>query len=306
MAALETGDLELPDHIIDPWLGKVQGGSVLGVLSPSEPQKFGAGKAMVFDSGEAELVSEGGQKSSNDITVSTQSVEPHKFQKTVRMNEEVLWADEDHQLQAVEQILAQIAPALSRALDFGGIHGVNPKTGAVASSITQKIASATNIITRGASDKPYANLDAADALVLADGYVPEGIALDPTFAAAFSALRGANSEQKLYPNFRLSTAVSELDGHRSSVSRTVGAVSTLTVASNILGIVGDFSAFRWGVQRSLGLELIKYGDPDGQGDLKRNNQVAFRAEVVYGWGIGDIDAFALIKADTSGGAGEDD
>ena len=116
MAALATGDLELPDHIMTPWLGKVKGGSVLAALSPSEAQKFGTGKAMVFDSGEAELVSEGGQKSSNDITKSTQSVEPHKFQKTVRMNEEVLWADEDHQLKAVEEILSQIQPALSRAL----------------------------------------------------------------------------------------------------------------------------------------------------------------------------------------------
>lgn len=298
MAALATGDLELPDHIMTPWLGKVKGGSALAALSPSEAQKFGTSKAMVFDSGEAELVSEGGQKSSNDITKSTQSVEPHKFQKTVRMNEEVLWADEDHQLQAVEQILAQIQPALSRALDFGAIHGINPKTGAAAASITQKLASVTNVVTRSAASpgKPYADLDAADALVLAEGFVPEAIALDPAFAAGFSALRGANSEQKLYPNFRLSTEVSELDGHRASVSRTVGAVGTASVASDILGIVGDFSGFRWGVQRAIGLELIKYGDPDGQGDLKRNNQVAFRAEVVYGWGFGDLDSFALIKA----------
>ena len=66
--------------------------------------------------------------------------------------------------------------------------------------------------------------------------------------------------------------------------------------------VGDFSAIRWGVQKSIGLEVIRYGDPDGQGDLKRNNQIAFRAEVVYGWGIGDLDAFAKIAtaADESG------
>lgn len=294
MAALATGFLELPDHIMTPWLGKVTAGSTLAVLSPSEPQKFGTGKAMVFDSGEAELVSEGGQKSSNDITKSTQTVEPHKFQKTVRMNEEVLWADEDHQLQAVAEILAQIQPALSRALDFGGIHGVNPKTGVVAGSITQKLASATNQVERVAADKPYANLDAADALVLADGYAPGSIALDPAFAAKFSALRGTNSEQKLYPNFKLALEASELDGHRASVSRTVGGVGKLAAPSGILGIVGDFSAFRWGVQRAIGLELIKYGDPDGQGDLKRNNQVAFRAEVVYGWGIADLDAFSLI------------
>ncbi|RUQ06691.1 major capsid protein [Microbacterium sp. HSID17254] len=294
MAALATGDLDLPDNIMTPWLGKVRGGSVLATLSPAEAQRFGKGTAMVFDSGEAELVSEGGQKSSNDITKTVQSVEPHKFQKTVRMNEEVLWADEDGQTDAVKQILAQIQPALSRALDFGAIHGINPKTGAVSGTITQKFASVTNQVERAAADKPYANLDAADLLVLAEGYVPSDIALDPTFAAAFSSLRAGQTEQKLYPNFRLSTEVSELDGHRSSVSRTVGGAGVVASPSGILGIVGDFGGFRWGIQKQIGLELIRYGDPDGQGDLKRNNQVAFRAEVVYGWGISDLDAFALI------------
>ena len=54
--------------------------------------------------------------------------------------------------------------------------------------------------------------------------------------------------------------------------------------------------------KSIGLEYITYGDPDGNGDLKRNNQVAFRAEVVYGWGIADLDAFTLVKdpADAEG------
>ena len=87
----------------------------------------------------------------------------------------------------------------------------------------------------------------------------------------------------------------ELDGHRASVSRTVSAAGVAASASNILGIVGDFDAIRWGIQKQIGLELIQYGDPDGGGDLKRKNQVAFRAEVVYGWGIADLNAFSLIK-----------
>lgn len=295
MAVLATGDLELTDNIMNPWLGKIAAKSTLAVLSPQEAQKFGVGKAMIFDSGEAELVSEGGQKSSNEVTKTTQTVEPHKFQKTVRLNEEVQWADEDGQTDALNQVLAQISPALARALDFGAIHGINPKTGAVAASITQKLANVTNVVTRG-PEKPYLNIDAADALVLANGFSPSDIALDPAFAALFSGLRNATTEQKIYPDFKLSNEVSTLEGHRAAVSRTVGAVGTAAVASKILGIVGDFSGFRWGIQKQIGLELIKYGDPDGQGDLKRNNQIAVRAEVLYGWGIGDVDAFALIKA----------
>ena len=300
MAALASGALNLPAQIIDPWLGKVQGGSVVAALSGSIPMLFGAGSTMTFDIGEAEYVGEGAAKGASTITPTTQTVAPFKFHKTLRFNEEVRWADEDAQAGVITSILAQIQPALSRALDFGVIHGINPTGGAVVAAMTQRLAAATNQVERAAADKPYANLDAADALVLADSYVPRDFALDPGFASLFSSLRGGTTEQKLYPNFALGTDVSELDGHRASVSRTVRALGTATVASNILGIVGDFSAIRWGIQRQIGLELIEYGDPDGGGDLKRNNQIAFRAEVVYGWGIADLDAFALIVDKVAG------
>src|SRR5690606_30940470 len=141
----------------------------------------------------------------------------------------------------------------------------------------------------------YALLDAADALVLADGYVPSGVALDPSFAAQFGALRNSASEQKLYPDLTYATSpAGRLEGHASSVSNTVGAVGVATAATNVKAFVGDFSAVRWGIQKEIGLELIRYGDPDGGGDLKRKNEVAFRAEVVYGWGIADLSAFAKI------------
>jgi len=300
MASLTSGSLNLPNQIIDPWLGKVQYGSTIAALSGAIPQKFGAGTTMTFDIGEAEYVGEGAQKGASTITPTTQTIAPFKFHKTIRMNEEVKWADEDAQAGYIQEILDLIQPSLSRALDFGVIHGINPTGGAAVAAMTQKLSAAAKQVERVSSDKPYANLDAADALVLAGSYVPAHIALDPAFAAKFSALRGGTTEQKLYPNFSLSTAVSELDGHAASVSRTVGAVGTAAVASNILGIVGDFSAIRWGIQRQIGLELIEYGDPDGGGDLKRNNQIAFRAEVVYGWGIADLNAFALVVDKVAG------
>lgn len=294
MAALTTGSLNLPDQILDPWLGKVQGGSTVAALSNSIPMKFGQGHSMTFDIGEAEYVGEGANKGASTITPTTVTTTPFKFHKTVRWTDEVKYADEDDQLGAITQILDLIQPSLSRALDFGVFHGINPTGGAAVAGMTQKLSAATNQVERKAADKPYANLDAADALVLANSYVPSDIALDPQLAAKFSSLRGTNSEQRLYPNFKLTTAVSELDNHRASVSRTVQALNVAAVASKLLGVVGDFSAIRWGIQRAIGLEMIEYGDPDGGGDLKRNNQVAFRAEVIYGWGIADLNAFALI------------
>ncbi|MFE3051598.1 phage major capsid protein [Nocardia sp. NPDC059239] len=295
MAVLTTGSLTIPTQIIDPWLGKVQYGSTIATLSGAIPMKFGKGNSMTFSIGEAEYVGEGANKGASTVTPSTKTVNPFKFHKTVRWTEEVMWADSDYQMEVVRQILDLISPALSRALDFGVFHGINPTGGAAVAAMTEKLSDTTNSVEIAPTDKPYANLDAADALVLAGGFNPRDIALNPDFASKFGGLRGTQSEQKLYPNLSYATSpVGELEGHRSSVSNTVGAVGVAAAATNVKGFVGDFSAIRWGIQKQIGLQVIEYGDPDGQGDLKRNNQVAFRAEVVYGWGIADTKSFAKI------------
>ncbi|MGP5098393.1 phage major capsid family protein [Brachybacterium alimentarium] len=294
MAVLTTGDLVIPTQILDPWIKSVANGSVVSTLSPNLPMKFGKGEAFTFGTDEAEYVGEGQNKGDSEFTSSVQTVEPFKFHKTVRMTDEVVWADEDHQLGVIQQILAEIQPALSRALDYGVIHGVNPKTGAVVAAMARKLADADSVELDEA-EEPFLAIDRADAAVLAAGGLPSDLAIDPTFAVKFATLRDKDG-RKLYPDVSYTTAASTLENHRSSVSKTVSGAGVVAEPSGILAIDGDFSAIRWGVQKSIGLKLIEYGDPDGNGDLQRNNQVAFRAEVVYGWGIADLDVFNLIKA----------
>jgi len=298
MAVLQTGSLTIPKQKLDPWLGKIGNGSAVATLSTPTPMTFGEGEAWSFDIGEAEYVPEGGAKGASTVTPSSKGMKPFKFHKTLRFSEEVLWADEDRQLEVVDQILALVQPALSRALDYGVFHEINPTGGALVAAMNGGLTDTTNLVeyvgTGAGAQKPYVSLDAADALVLADGFMPRDIALSSTYASKFSGLRGVNSEQKLYPDFRLGTEVSELDGHRASVSNTVSGAGVIAVDTKVLGFVGNFDTIRWGIQKQIGLELIKYGDPDGGGDLKRQNEVAFRAEVVYGWGIADLNAIAKI------------
>ncbi|QFG10027.1 major capsid protein [Mycobacterium phage IdentityCrisis] len=300
MAVLTSSQLNLPDEILDPWLGKVKYGSSIATLSNSEPMKFGTGSYMTFDIGEAEYVGEGTAKGPSTITQTRKKTKPYKFHKTVRWTEEVKWADEDHQLEAIEQILSLIQPALSRALDFGVYHGINPTGGQAVTAMEEHLAQTTNVVEIESDDAPQLNLDAADELVLDDRFMPKDLALDPTYAAVFGSQRlpvatGERIGPKMYPDLVYATApAGRLENHNSSVSDTVGAVGIAQTATNVKAFVGDFSAIRWGIQRAIGLEMIEYGDPDGQGDLKRNNEVAFRAEVVYGWGIADLSAFAKI------------
>lgn len=294
MATFATGSLTIPKQLLDPWLGKIRYGSAIAQLSQPTPMTYGEGESWTFDIGEAEYVGEGAQKGASTIVATTKTVKPFKFHKTLRFNEEVMWAEEDRKIEVIQDILDLVQPSLSRALDYGVMHEINPVGGAVVAAMNGGLTDTTNLVEYVAADKPYVSLDAADALVLADGFIPRDIALAPAYAAKFSALRGTNSEQKLYPNFRLGTEVSELDGHRASVSNTVSGQGVIAVDTKVLGFVGNFDAVRWGVQKSIGLKVIEYGDPDGGGDLQRNNQVAFRAEVLYGWGVADLNAFAKI------------
>jgi hypothetical protein len=294
MTSLATGSLTIPKQKLTAWLGKIQNGSVVATLSTPTPMTYGEGESWTFDIGEAEYVAEGGAKGASTVTPTSKTIKPFKFHKTLRFNEEVLWADADRQLGVVDEILDLVQPALSRALDFGVMHEINPTGGAVVVAMNGGLTDTTNLVEYVAANKPYVSLDAADALVLADGYAPRDIAMSPTYAALFAGLRNTTTEQKNYPDFVLGTAVSDLEGHRASVSNTVSGAGVIAVDTHVLAFVGNFDTVRWGVQKSIGLELIKYGDPDGGGDLKRNNQVAFRAEVVYGWGIADLNAIAKI------------
>lgn len=295
MAALLTSAFEIPKQILDPWVGKIQGGSTVAQLSPSIPMVYGPGEWTAWESGEAEYVGEGAQKSSNDLTKKTGKITHHKFQKTVRFSDEVTWADEAHRLRIVQTILDQIQPALSRALDYGIYHGINPKTGAAVAAITDKLVDTTNSVTVDPAQETFLATDAAKALVLADEYMPTGFALDTSLAARLVTQRYADATKQLvYPGFIPQVAAGTVDGLNASVSKTVSARGVAAAPTNVVGFVGDFSAIRWGIQKSIGISKIEYGDPDGLGDLQRLNQVAFRAEIVYGWGIADKDAFAKL------------
>ena len=116
--------------------------------------------------------------------------------------------------------------------------------------------------------------------------------MSPAFATALSATTYAGG-QKPYDAFMWGGNPGSIRGINCDVNSTV-AVSAST-AANHYAYVGDFqNAFKWGYAEQVPLEVIQYGDPDGQGELKRYNQVRLRAEAYIGWGILDPTAFSRI------------
>jgi hypothetical protein len=117
MAVLATTNITLPLNIADGMFSKATTGSAVGALSGQEPQKFGQVTHMTLTGRpRAELVGEGVAKSSTTATFGTKVVSPHKFQVTMRFNEEVQWADEDYQLGVLDTLASEGSIALARCV----------------------------------------------------------------------------------------------------------------------------------------------------------------------------------------------
>lgn len=297
MAVLGTGNITLPTNIAQGLFSKAQTGSAVAALSGQTPQQFGSTTVVTLNGRpRAEYVGEGADKSSSSITFGTKQISPRKVQYTMRTSEEVLWADEDYQLGILTALADNGAEALARALDLGVFHGINPLSGSATTLIPvgDRIATTTNQVeqTTATAATPDLDIEAAVGLVIADGYTPTGVALDAAFAFKLATARYTDG-RKRFPELGFGTGISGYEGLQAYTTSTVSGAPEAT-NQNVLAIVGQWDALRWGVQRSVPVEIIKFGDPDGQGDLKRKNQVALRLEVVYGWGVMDLDAFGLV------------
>lgn len=293
MAALITTNFEIPSAISTGIFEKAQKGSTLAQLSGARPQKFGKQQVWTLTAPpKAEIVGEGAEKSPTPTTYGTKTINPFKLQVTMRFSQEVKWADEDIQIGVLQDLASNAGIALGRALDLVAIHKINPLTGTVSSLVKEGLADTTQSVTLSGTKYDEA-IEAAAGVIISAGYTPAGIAMDPTLSFGLSTMRDANG-RKIYPEIGFGQNVTNFSGMNAAVSDTVSAKNEIATPSKLLGIVGQFNAFRWGVQRSIGAHLIEYGNPDGLGDLQRQNQIAIRAEIVYGIGIMDSKAFAKI------------
>lgn len=293
MSALITSSFEIPNSISQGIFEKAQKGSTLARLSGARPQKFGKQTAWVLTAPpKAEIVGEGGKKSPTPAIYAPKTINPIKLQVTMRASQEVQWADEDVQIGVLQDLAANAGIALGRALDLVGIHKINPLSGTVSELVKEGLVDATQIATL-TNEKYDQAIEAAAGTIISSGYTPSGVAMDTSLSFGLSTMRD-NQGKKLYPEIGFGQNLSNFEGMNVAVSDTVSAKNEIASPSNLLGIVGQFDAFRWGVQRNIGAHLIEYGDPDGLGDLQRQNQIAIRAEIVYGIGIMAMDAFCKV------------
>lgn len=294
---LRTSALDLANHTGESWSKNIRGG-VLSQLAPAAPEiKVGSTDHFTFTgTPKAELVGESANKSSADGTPTKATVKTYKVQITYRFSNEVQWEDEDYQTGIVDGLVANVAVALSRALDLVAIHGINPATGEIAASVSDYFDKAGNGVARVvATGNVQTDLETAASDLQEAGYTATGIALDPVFAGQLARKKDGEN-RPLYPELGLGFNFDTFQGLQAASSDTVSGRQELESSEvSIQAIMGDWRAFKWGVARTVPLELIEYGDPDGNGDLKRTNEIAIRAEAVFGFAIFDGSAFSIIS-----------
>lgn len=286
----------MPRVIADGMVKETRSTSVVAKLSQSEPMRFGETDILTFNKfPKMEFVDENHEKSSSEAEFGAVTAKPHKGQVTVRFSEEVQWADEDYQLEVLQQVADAGKVALSRGLDLGLIHRIQPLTGAEITAWDNYLGSTKNKVELDAkTDADKTIRSAIGKLVTASVAWPvNGLALDTRLGWALSELTDKDGRQR-YPQLGFGTDITNFLGVATAMGDTVSGKPEATKDTQIRGIVGDFqNGIRWGVQRELPVEIIRFGDPDGQGDLKRKNQIALRLEIVYGWYV-FADRFALI------------
>lgn len=295
MAVLATDSIELPRTIFSTILDKVKGTSTIGILSPEEPSKFLENDALIFNpSAEAEVVSENSEKAAYDQSLTPVTGKLLTFQTTTRISKQLKWADEDNQLEIVNRIVNDQAEACGRLLDYVVYHALNPLPQTTLDGYTALSDSAVQVTSSGDA------VDDLDALVdaVVQDYNVNGVALSRTWAATLRKVRVESTGQRLFPEIPLNLEVGNIDGIKAAVSNTVNGVRCPS-DTGVLAFLGDFSVIRWGMVRNLAAEVIEYGDPDGAGDLKRYNQIAYRTEGSLVYAILDAEAIAVLKEATA-------
>ena len=271
--------------------------SSIAKLCGQTPIAFSGTDVMTFSfDGEVNLVGEGEAKAAHTNGKNVVKMTPRKIEYGARVSDEFLRCSDEKKIQHLKAFNEGFAKKIARGLDIMAFHGVNPKTGLLATTLIGENSFDTNDdVTSVTYDASALESNLASAVSAIGDYDNTGMAFSKTFASGLAALKVNGVPQ--YPEFRLGANPGAMGGVPCDVNSTVSYVD------GEHAYIGDFAnAFKWGYADLVNFEVIEYGNPDNSeaGDLKGHNQVYLRAEAWLGWGILDGKAFARIETASSG------
>lgn len=236
-----------------------------------------------------EVVGESVAKSPTPTPHPLRHIRTTKIQYTERFSDEFLMFDREKQLNIVNKLAQKwMGQDFLHDLDTIILHGINPLTGASATSVIDWIgkAGSSTLIPSTGDTAAAIDTDLHNAINAVDDV--NGIAFANNVTRKLATLYDGSLQR--YPTLgKFGLEVSNFEGIKAAQSKEVGEYNSCKL------VVGNWDALKWGIAAEMPVELIRYGDPDGQGDLTRNNEVALRYEVVFGFGIADPTALAIVQ-----------
>lgn len=275
-----------PAAVVKEIFSLVNGHSTIIKLAKQMPVAFSGNDIFTFNlDGEVSIVGEGEQKPAGSAVLAPVHVKPIKIIYQHRLSDEFLRASEEKALAMLAAFKGGFAKKIGSGIDIMAFHGVNPKDLAVSATIGDNHLDTVASVTYAAGKPEEALTEAVEKL---GDFDVTGYALSKAMGTALGNYKENGVSQ--YPDFKLG-------GNPGVLGKTAADVNSTVSKGNAkaMGYVGDFAnAFRWGYADQIPMEVIQYGDPDGQGDLKRTNEVVLRAEAWVGWGILAKGAFSRI------------
>ena len=300
---VKTNKLIIPDSYLPTIQEKIQENAVIPSLIPATPHLYNNTEKIYLEQEPvAQYVEpmEGGKKESTDFAFGTKEMHKFKIQATIRMTEDVLYANEDNTAtdDQMNFILDKLQQTLGKGVDAGMIHQFDPHSqGNVTSAADVALAKIAKEITPTSSMQT--DIDSLPDPILFAGYNASGIALDTMYANDLRKLRNSDGV-RLYPDVPLKVnTMGSFEGLDAVVSGNVSGRSFKGLGDQgIKAIIGDWSQAQWGIIREMALRRFDVGDPDNRGyDLAYQNEVAYRVEMIFAFGVWDKAAFAILKGE---------
>lgn len=250
----------------------------------------------------ASIIGEGQNKVDSSLEIGAKAIKPIKAVVGLEFTMETV---HKNPAGVLDMISSELSDSLSRQIDLAVLHGRQASDGKPLSGNPEFLAQTTKkVALSGKTEAVDKELwDGYNQVVGGDkplGF--NGFALDPRLVGQLANARDKEG-RRTNPDIPMGGSVATYSGQSVRVSRSVSGQVDASADTNIRGFGGDWTALRFGRALDIGLKRIEYGDPFGNGDLQRRNSVAFMTEVIFGWGILDLDAFVKYEvASTTSGA----
>lgn len=291
------GDGIVPAPIANAILSRVQEQSLVGRLAQTTPIPL-EGLTTISQTGhiEAGVVGEGEAKPVGNTTYVSKTIKPIKLAAIAIVSKELRMKNPAGIL---ENIQADLAGAITRAVDLAVFHARNAKTGAAIAGV-EALNQTTNRVEltgTGLADELLAGYDlVAQGDQIYDDF--NGFAFDKRFRSKLIAERKTSGDSFFQSSMNLRDPLDTVLGVPAAYGRGVSGRIGASADTSVKAIGGDWAALQYGFAEQLTIsrsDQASIVDGATTHNLWQENKEAYLVEAIFGWSISDLGAFVAYE-----------